>query len=71
MTAMTIAAAASTATAGSILDLLAARAASAVRAALARARARHDYAWMLELGDEHLRDMGVTRGDVRSAMAAR
>jgi uncharacterized protein YjiS (DUF1127 family) len=70
MTAMTTATPTAT-TAGSLLDALAARAAASLRAAIARAKARHDYRRMLELGDEHLRDMGVTRGDVRSAMTGR
>ena len=45
--------------------------AAALRTALARAKARHDYRRMLELGDEHLRDVGITRGDIRAAMTAR
>jgi uncharacterized protein YjiS (DUF1127 family) len=72
MTAMTTATNNPTLTpAGSLLDALAARAAAALRAALVRAKARHDYRRMLELGDEHLADMGLTRGDVRSAMTGR
>ncbi len=47
---------------------IAPRIAGAVRAALARMKARHDCRKLLALGDEHFRDMGVTRADLRRAL---
>ena len=44
------------------------RVGAAVREALARVKARHDYRRMLDREDHLLSDMGVTRGDVRQAM---
>ena len=44
------------------------RTAVAVRAVLARRKARHDYRRMLECDDDLLRDMGVTRADLRRAL---
>lgn len=50
---------------------LAARIATAVRAAQTRYEARRAYRWMLESDDGHLlRDVGLTRDDVRAAMRA-
>lgn len=46
-----------------------ARCADACRAALARAEARRAYRRMLQWDDEHLlRDIGISRGDVRQAL---
>ena len=39
-----------------------------IAAALSRAKARHDYRQMLAREDHILRDMGVTRNDVRQAL---
>ena len=44
------------------------RIASAVRAAHARSLARHAYKQMLQCEDHILRDIGVTRADVRQAL---
>ena len=41
---------------------------SRIAAALSRAKARHDYRQMLAREDHILRDMGVTRDDVRQAL---
>jgi uncharacterized protein YjiS (DUF1127 family) len=47
----------------------AARIAAIVAAALVRMRNRGDYRRMLTLDEAHLRDMGLTRGAVRQALA--
>jgi uncharacterized protein YjiS (DUF1127 family) len=44
------------------------RIAAVVRAAVARRTARRDYQRMLEREDHLLRDMGVTRAEVRRAL---
>jgi uncharacterized protein YjiS (DUF1127 family) len=49
---------------------VASRVAAAVRAAQARREACRAYTYMLECDDHLLRDMGVTRSDVRAAMQA-
>ena len=41
---------------------------TAVLAALARAKARHEYRQLLACDDEIMRDVGVTRDDVRQAL---
>ena len=46
----------------------ASRACAAVRAGLARMKARHDCRKVMALGDAEFRDMGVTRADVRRAL---
>lgn len=51
----------------SALQAIAGRAAAAMRDALARAKARYDYRHMLACEDGVLRDVGVTRADVREA----
>ena len=43
------------------------RATAAVRAALASAKARGDYRQMLDREDHFLRDVGLTRADMRKA----
>jgi uncharacterized protein YjiS (DUF1127 family) len=48
----------------------AARITAVVNAALVRMRNRHAYRRMLTLDEAHLRDMGLTRGDVRRALDA-
>ncbi len=53
-----------------ITRTLAARAAAAVGGILDRMRSRHQTRRLLLLGDEHFRDMGVTRADVRRALDA-
>lgn len=47
------------------------RIAAAVRAALARRKARYDAARLLAAGDRLLRDAGTTREDVRLALRER
>jgi len=44
---------------------IATRARAAVRAGLARMKARHQCRKMMALGDQQFRDMGVTRADMR------
>jgi uncharacterized protein YjiS (DUF1127 family) len=59
-------------TAGSAWKRLADRVAAALRAAQARHEARRAYRSLLECDDDHLlRDVGVTRGDVRGDARAR
>ena len=41
---------------------------AAVAAAMARAKARHEYRRLLACDDEIMRDVGVTRDDVRQAL---
>jgi uncharacterized protein YjiS (DUF1127 family) len=53
---------------GQLAAGLTTRSGATVREALARVKARHDYRRMLDCEDHLLRDMGVTRGDVRQAM---
>ena len=51
----------------SAIQTMADRAAATVREMLARAKARYDYRHMLACEDGVLRDVGVTRADVREA----
>ena len=51
----------------SALQTMADRAAATVREMLARAKARHDYRHMLDCEDHFLRDVGLTRADIRQA----
>jgi uncharacterized protein YjiS (DUF1127 family) len=44
---------------------IASRARAAVRAGLARMKARHECRKMMALGDQQFRDIGVTRADLR------
>ena len=55
-------------TPGQLAAGLIGRVGTAVREALARVKARHDYRRMLDREDRLLSDMGVTRDDVRQAM---
>jgi len=41
---------------------------SALKSANARMKSRHDYAHLIEADENLLRDIGVSRGDVRAAM---
>jgi uncharacterized protein YjiS (DUF1127 family) len=45
------------------------RATAAVRAAIARARKRHSYRQLLKRDNAYLRDIGVTRDEIRHALA--
>jgi uncharacterized protein YjiS (DUF1127 family) len=56
-------------TAGHVWTAIEARIAAAIRATLRRMKERHDYRTMLERDDAMLRDMGVTRNDVRRALS--
>jgi uncharacterized protein YjiS (DUF1127 family) len=49
---------------------LIAHVARAIRTAHARRKMRHDYETLLVCDDHILRDIGVTRADVRDALAA-
>ena len=51
----------------SAVQTMAGRAAAAVRDTLARAKARHGYRHMLDCEDHVLRDVGITRADMRQA----
>jgi len=58
-------------TAGQTWTALTTRIATAVRAARARRQARRAYKQMLQWDDDHLlRDVGMTRRDIRGAMRA-
>jgi uncharacterized protein YjiS (DUF1127 family) len=65
---MTMTLTAPTAAAGHAWTGISARVTAAVRGTMRRMQARHDYRKLLERDDAMLRDIGVTRADVRRAL---